>query len=195
MEVILQATNGDALHRQLTITPVDLVVLHFSLPELNIIDTLQRIRHDFTDIKIIILSACTDLDLISSLLDLGIHAYISKADEPENLLHAIRAVYENKIYRNRFFTEALYWNKQNNAAADTGRKKIMLDERERKIIQLLWKEKSNKEIADAIFLSVRSVEKIRQDMKEKVGAKTVAGLFRYALKYNIIGFQEGVCTP
>lgn len=192
--VALQATSAQELCNQLKTTAVDLIVMDLFLPESNVIDTLQFIRTNFADIKIIILSDCTDLDLISTLLDVGIHAYISKADEPENLMHAIQAVHENKIYRNKFFTEALYWNKQNTVTTDTSRRKVMLDERERRVIQLMWEEKSNKEIADAIFLSVRSVEKIRQDMKEKIGAKTVAGIFKYALRYKLIGVDEGALT-
>jgi DNA-binding NarL/FixJ family response regulator len=184
--VTIQATSAQELCNQLKTTPVDLVIMDLFLPESNVIDTLQFIRTNFAEIKIITLSTCTDLDLISTLLDVGIHAYISKSDEPENLLHAIQAVHENKIYRNKFFTEALYWNKQHTVTSDTSKRKIVLDERERKIIQLLWEEKSNKEIADAIFLSVRSVEKIRQEMKEKIGVKTVAGIFKYALKYKLI---------
>lgn len=193
ISVSLQATTAHELCTQLKSTAVDLIVMDLFLPESNIIDTLQFIRTNFADIKIIILSDCTDLDLISTLLDIGIHAYISKVDEPDSLMHAIRAVHENKIYRNKFFTEALYWNKQH-TVTDTSKRRLMLDERERRVVQLMWDEKSNKEIADAIFLSVRSVEKIRQDMKEKIGAKTVAGIFKYALRYKLIGVDEGALT-
>lgn len=190
ISVTLQANSAHELCGQLKHTNVDLIVMDVFPPESNAIDTLQFCRNNFADLKIIILSDCTDLDMISTLLDIGIHAYISKADEPENLLHAIRAVHENKIYRNKFFTEALYWNKQNTATAEMGKRKVVLDDRERRVIQLLWEEKSNKQIADTIFLSVRSVEKIRQEMKEKIGAKTVAGIFKYALKYKLIGVNE-----
>jgi DNA-binding NarL/FixJ family response regulator len=193
ISVTLQATNAQELFTQLKTTAVDLLVMDLFLRESNVLDTLQFIRTNFADIKIIILSDCTDLELISTLLDVGIHAYISKADEPDNLMHAIRAVHENKIYRNKFFTEALYWNKQH-TVTDTTKRKVMLDDREKKVIQLMWEEKSNKEIADTIFLSVRSVEKIRQDMKEKIGAKTVAGIFKYALRYKLIGVDEGALT-
>lgn len=130
---------------------------------------------------------CTDSDLISDLLDMGIHGYISKSDEPEELLQAIRAAAENRIYRNRLFTEALYRHKQNTFRAYSDGNTVLLNDREKKILQLLWEEKSNKEIADALYLGVRSVEKIRQDMKEKVGAKSTVGLLKYAIAKRIIG--------
>lgn len=194
ISVTLQANSSQELCNLLKSTTVDLVVMDLFLSESNITETLQFIRSNFTDTRIIILSDCTDLELISNLLDVGIHAYISKADEPENLVHAIRAVHQNNIYRNKFFTEALYWNKQSTVATDTNKRKILLDERERKVIQLMWEEKSNKEIADTIFLSVRSVEKIRQDIKEKIGAKTVAGIFKHALRYKLIAMDEDALT-
>jgi DNA-binding NarL/FixJ family response regulator len=63
---------------------------------------------------------------------------------------------------------------------------VPLTGREKKVLQLLWEEKNNKEIADEIFLSVRSIEKIRQDMKEKLGIKSTVGLFKYAIERKII---------
>jgi DNA-binding NarL/FixJ family response regulator len=67
---------------------------------------------------------------------------------------------------------------------------VLFTDREIEILKLLWEEKSNKEIADHLFLSVRSVEKIRQDMKEKTGVKSTIGLLKYAIKKRIIGVNQ-----
>jgi len=67
---------------------------------------------------------------------------------------------------------------------------VSLNEREKKMLQLIWEEKSNKEIADELFLGVRSVEKIRQDMKEKMGVKSTVGLLKYAINQRIIGVNS-----
>jgi len=120
------------------------------------------------------------------LLDSGIHGYISKSEEPEELLQAIHAVADNRIYQNRIFTEALYRSKQNNISTFTDASSGHLNEREKKILELIWEEKSNKEIADELFLGIRSVEKIRQDMKEKIGVKSTVGLLKYAIRKRII---------
>jgi DNA-binding CsgD family transcriptional regulator len=66
---------------------------------------------------------------------------------------------------------------------------VNINEREKKILQLLWEEKSNKEIADELFLGIRTVERIRQDLKEKVGAKSTVGLLKYAINQKIIKEQ------
>jgi len=84
---------------------------------------------------------CADMNLISDLLDGGIHGYILKSEEPEELLQAIRVVADNRLYRNKVFTEALYWNKQNDIKTFAGKSSLTLNEREKKILQLIWEEK------------------------------------------------------
>jgi DNA-binding NarL/FixJ family response regulator len=162
------------------------------MPGLNGNEAVNLMRREYPDIKILVLSMSNDMDLISDLLDSGIHGYISKSDEPEDLVQAIYTVSDNRIYHNKIYTEALYWNKQNTIRARNEGARALLNEREKKILQLLWEEKSNKEIADELFLGVRSVEKIRQDIKEKIGAKSTVGLLKYAIEKKIIavGFRS-----
>jgi DNA-binding NarL/FixJ family response regulator len=187
IHVTVQASDMFELTAKLKTSSIDVLLMDIFLPELNGKDALKIIRAEFPAIRILVLSMSTDMDLISDLLDAGIHGFISKGDEPEELLQAIQAVSENRIYRNRLFTEALYWNKQNNIKSYVDGSPILLNDRERKILQLIWEEKSNKEMADELFLGVRSVEKIRQDLKEKIGAKSTVGLLKYAISRKIIG--------
>jgi two-component system nitrate/nitrite response regulator NarL len=181
----VQASDTFELIHKLKTTPVDLLLMDIYMPPLEGTDALQMIRYEFPDLKILLLSMSTDVDLISNMLDLGIHGFISKDDEPENLLNAIEAISNNKIYHTRLFVEALFRNKQHNIRTDTT-KPLVLNEREKKVLKLLWDEKSNKDIADDLFLSVRSVEKIRQDLKDKLGVKSTIGLLKYAIQQKII---------
>jgi len=190
IHVAVQAADIFDLLNKLKSSSIDVLLMDVFLPELNGNDALKIIRSEYPDIKILMLSMSTDMDLISDLLDAGIHGYISKAEEPEELLQAIYVVADNRIYRNRLFTEALYWNKQNNIKSFADDTPASLNEREKKMLQLIWEEKSNKEIADELFLGVRSVEKIRQDMKEKIGAKSTVGLLKYAISKRIIGVNS-----
>jgi DNA-binding NarL/FixJ family response regulator len=61
-----------------------------------------------------------------------------------------------------------------------------------RILQMIWEEKSNKEIADELLLGVRSVEKIRQDIKEKVGVRSTVGLLKYAIHKKIVRFTDHI---
>jgi len=187
IHVAIQASDIFDLLNKLRGTPIDVLLINIFLPELIDNEMLKAIRSEYPNIKILILSLSNDLDLISDLLDSGIFGCISKTDEPEELLQAIMAASENRIYRNRLFTEALYWNKQNSIKAFSEEPIATLNEREKRILQLIWEEKSNKEIADELFLGVRSVEKIRQDLKEKIGVRSTVGLLKYAINKRIIG--------
>src|SRR5579872_2126530 len=114
IRVVVQAGDVFELLNKLKTTSIDVLLMDVFLPELSGNDALKIILNEYPTIKILMLSMSSDLGLISELLDAGFHGYISKSEEPEELLVAINTVAENRIYRNKIFTEALYWNKQNN---------------------------------------------------------------------------------
>lgn len=185
IQISYQASSLSDLSEKLKDFTSDVLLIDILIYEQYMKDILQSIREKYPGIRILILSMSTDLQVISDLLDSGIHAYVSMMDDPEELIRAIRTVAAGNLYRNKLFTEALYWNRQNvKTGADV--MDVSLTGREVRILQLLWEEKNNKEIADEIFLSVRSIEKIRQDMKEKLGVKSTIGLFKYAIERKII---------
>ena len=187
LRVPVQAPDIFELLPLLKTSSIDILLMDLFLPKCNGNAALKMIRQEHPDIKILILSISTDMDLIGDLLDAGIHGYISKAGEPEELLEAIQAVADDHIYCNHLLTEALYRSRQNHPGAYLNGSHAVLSEREKKILQLIWEEKNNREIADELFLGVRSVEKIRQDMKEKIGVKSTVGLLKYAVNKRIIG--------
>jgi DNA-binding NarL/FixJ family response regulator len=186
MNVVVMSPDVPDLLRKLHSAHAHILVMDLFMPGLSGFDAVKIIKGKFPDIKILVLSMCTDMNLLSDLLDLGVYGILSKAEEPEELVRAINSIYEQRIYRSRLFTEAMYWSKQVNIKTETDSADIPLNERERKILELLWDEKSNKEIASELFLSVRSIEKMRQDLKEKLGIKSTIGLLKYAINKKII---------
>ncbi len=185
LQTVFEA-DAASLFTKLKTSQIDILAMEIITPGMNGVEMLKTIRNLYPGIKVIILSMSADLHLINELLDIGIYAYISKADEPENLLQAIRSVAEDKVYRNKLLTDALYLNRDENLKRNPKSENIFLNDREKKILQLLWEEKSNKDIANEIFLGVRSIEKIRQALKEKLGTKSTIGLIKYALNHKII---------
>jgi len=192
INVSIQASDMVDLLNKLKFVSVDILLMDLFIPGLNIDDALKTIRANYPDVKLLVLSMSTDMDRISGLLDSEIYGYISKADEPEDLIQAIRAASENRTYRNKLLTEAFYWSRERNVGGFRKESQPVLSDRETRIIQLIWEEKSNKEIADHLYLGIRSVEKIRQDMKEKIGAKSTVGLLKYAINREIIKFDPKV---
>jgi DNA-binding NarL/FixJ family response regulator len=195
IQVLIQAQNAYDLFSQLktTITPIDVLLLDLFMPQMNGNEALKIIHSDFPDTNILILSMCMDTELITELLDSGIHGYISKSDDPEELLTAIQTVSEGRIYRNHHFTDALYRKTQKSVKTYATDLPTNLNEREKRILEMIWEEKSNKEIADELFLGIRSIEKIRQDIKEKLRAKSTIGVIKYGIRQRII--NTGFSTP
>lgn len=186
LHVVIQSPDIPDLLNQLKGVHVHVLIMDIYMPKINGLEAIKLLKHDYPDIKVLVLSMCTDMDILSDLLDSGVYGILSKTDEPEELMNAIASLYVQKIYRNRLFTEVMYCNKQNTIRMQSSISDVSLSKREKEILQWLWEEKSNKEIADYLFLSVRSVEKIRQDMKERVGVKSTVGLLKYAINKKII---------
>lgn len=184
ISVVIQSPDIPDLLTKLKDQKVHILLMDIFMPKLNGYDGVKLIKEQYPEMKILVLSMSTDMAMLSNMLDMGVYGLLSKSDEPENLLHAILSLSEQRIYQSRLFTEVMYWTKQHYIG--NNKAEIMLTEREKEILQLLWEEKSNKEIAEHLFLSVRSVEKIRQDMKEKVGAKSTVGLLKYAINNKVI---------
>jgi DNA-binding NarL/FixJ family response regulator len=186
MEVVIQTSSIRDFLLKVKNTAVDVLLVDLFVPGTNGNDAVKAIRNEFRNIKILVLSTNMDTDLISDLLDSGIHGYISKADEPEELLRAIRIAAAGQIYQNKFLTEAFYRKNQDLLKNNSEKSFFALNDREKKLLRLVWEEKSNKEIAEQMHLGVRSVEKLRQELKEKIGAKSTIGMIKYAIRTKII---------
>ena len=189
LRIVIETSDIADLFDKLRRSSVDILLLDISVLKTNSVDTFSALCREFPDIRILLISTNIEFELIEDLFEAGIYGYISKMDEPEELLRAIQVVSQDRIYRSQFFTEALYRDKQNSMKVYKGGLIDPLSEREKKVIQLIWEEKNNKEIADELFLGIRSIEKIRQDMKEKIGVKSTVGLLKYAIDQKIIRIQ------
>jgi len=191
MNVVIHSPDVPDLLKKLNDFHVHVLLLDIYMPKLNGNEAINMIVNKYPDIKILVLTMCMNMDLLSDLLDAGVYGIVSKADDPEELIRAVTSLSENRIYRNKLFTDLMYWNKQKNITTYNSSANLLLNERDKEVLKLLWEEKSNKEIADHLYLSIRSVEKIRQDMKEKVGVKSTIGLLKYAISKKIIEINQG----
>lgn len=185
-QVSLQTPHFSELLPYLKETHIDILLADISISETDGIKVLQTIRANFPSVKILVMSMNTDIGLISELIEFGINGYISKAGDPEELISAIETAACGRLFQNKYFTEALYWNEQQNRRYFKKELTPLLSEREKKVLQLIWEEKNSKEIADDLNLGIRSIEKIRQDMKEKLGIRSTVGLLKHGIKNKII---------
>ncbi len=190
IKIIAEADNGMHLLNLLKNIQPDVILLDIQMPIMDGIATLPEIKKNWPNIKVIMLTMVIDHSMITKLMELGANSYLSKTSDSEIIYEAIKTCYEQEYYFNSLTNKALLVNlKQKN---ETLPQKMMqddvkLNDKEITILKLMCDEKSTKEIAEAVDLSPRTVEAMRDKLKVKTGAKNTAGLIMYAVKHKLIG--------
>lgn len=149
-------------------------------------ESLSQIRYHHPHIKVIVMLMQFEPYMANDLLELGIHGYLSKRADTTELLQAINAAAVGMVYQNKTLTDTLNWRANHPLPPHAIQQQLTFTENQKKILQLLWREKSTKEIANEVFLSTSAVDKIKQQLKEATGTKTTLGLIKYAIEQKII---------
>jgi DNA-binding NarL/FixJ family response regulator len=182
---INEAANGAELLKLLSDlkTHPDIILLDLRMPVMDGVEAHQLIRDKYPDIKVIILTMEDDEQYILHLISEGVNGYLLKNADPEEMEHAILKVFENGYYFSSDISSLVIKNLNKKEKAEV----IFnpeFSERELSVLELICKEYTNAEIADAFDVSIRTAEGYRQKLVEKAGAKNIAGLVVLALKYN-----------
>jgi DNA-binding NarL/FixJ family response regulator len=148
--------------------------------------TLPEIKKLYPDIKVIMLSMHNDHSMISKMMEIGANSYLTKESDSETIYRAIRTCYEEEFFFNDLTNKALLTGLRNKREPEPDPEDVQLSEKERTVLKLMCEEKSTKEIADIVEISPRTVEAIRDKLKIKTGAKSMAGLVMYAVKAGIV---------
>ena len=120
-------------------------------------------------------------------MEIGANSYLTKNSDSETIYQAIKTCYEQEFFFNELTNKALLTGlRTKRTDFATGHQEVNLSEKELTVLKLMCEEKTTKEIADIVDISPRTVEAIRDKLKSKVGAKSMAGLVMYAIKNKII---------
>lgn len=187
IQLVAEAENGRELFELVALHKPDVVVTDIKMPLMDGIEATQKITEIFPDTGVICLSMFDEDDLIIDMLEAGAKGYLLKNSGKEQIAEAIKTVYNGDVYycktTSRKLTGLIAKSKFN---PYTKKSKVVFSEREKEIIELICKEKSNKEIAEKLFLSVRTVEGHRLNILEKMGAKNSVGVVIYAMKEKLV---------
>ena len=186
VELIAEADNGMQLLNLLKHIETDVILLDIQMPIMDGIQTLPEIRKLYPGVKVIILSMHNDHSMISKLMEIGANSYLTKNSDSETIYQAIKTCYEQEFFFNELTNKALLSGLRTKRSEPSSPQDINLSEKEITILKLMCEEKTTKEIADIVEISPRTVEAIRDKLKTKTGAKSMAGLVMYALKSGII---------
>ena len=186
IKVIGEAHNGHEAIRLTTQLRPNVIVMDLSMPLLNGMEATRQILADDPDAKVIILSGHNDDEHISRLVEVGAAGYLFKQSSAQSLAQAIREVHAG----NKFFSPAIVKRLESRytRAAKSGewQQSNTLTARELEVIQLIAESHANKMMADVLGISIKTVEKHRQHVMNKLNIHDPAGLTRYAIAQGII---------
>lgn len=182
--VLFATTNQHELLSFVSKTRPDVVLLDIQMPEVNGIDLCAQILKTNRDIQIIAFSSFDDTNYVKQVLRKGALGYVLKNASKETLLDAIRSVFEKKEYIDQTIQKLIVQE------SITGHRRslyeIPLTKREKEVLKMIAEEFTSQEIADKLFLSLRTVETHRANLTQKLNAKNTASLVKEAIKRGLI---------
>lgn len=191
LEVILEAESGIDLLRQLDHRQPDVILLDYTMPEMDGFETLQKIKASHPDIKVIILTMHFDEGLMAFIMQKGANGYLVKDESSLIVKEAIVEVMKHGQYFPPYVSKALLKQLQLQSSNTGGLQtykpnEIRFSEREQEILSIIGKY-SRQEIADQLFLSIKTIDFHLKNLRDKTESGSSAELVRYAIQH---GFQE-----
>ena len=182
MVVVGEAENGRQAVAQTKKLLPDVVVMDVAMPGMNGLEATRQIVRNVASAKVLVLTSYGDEDYVAQLLEAGAIGYLVKQTAAADLLRAIREVRGG----NKFFSPAIAKRlRQQDREAFLGRQSVSriarLTSREAEVLQLVAEGLANKQIAAELSISIKTVEKHRQQAMNKLNIHDVAGLTRYAI--------------
>jgi DNA-binding NarL/FixJ family response regulator len=170
-----------------TISAPDVAVIDMDMPGMNGIELNKALHEQYPEIKVIILSVHVNEALITKMINAGAASYLAKNCDKDELILAINTVHKTGFYFNNDALNAIRnsANHRNTSQAILNGLQIALTRREKQVLELICKEFNNAEIADQLYLSVRTVEGHRNNLIIKTNCRNTAGLVLFAIKFGL----------
>jgi len=182
-EVVGEVDNGkDAIYSAGQLKP-DLLLTDLSMPKTNGTEAIQRIRSRYPDIKILVLTVHKTEEYVHAALKAGANGYVLKDDTSEELINAIKNIVAGKTYLSPSICSEVVMG----YLADPNKEKIstsldQLTTREREVMKLIAEGYRNKDVAEYLSISLKTVEKHRSNMMKKLDLHSASSITSYAIK-------------
>jgi DNA-binding NarL/FixJ family response regulator len=180
IKVVAKASNAENAIQLLKNTKVDLIITDLHMPGMDGVALLNYIKENYPFIKTIVLSMHDEVHIVKDLLRAGVNGYVLKKDTHTELIKAIEEINNGKVYVSSEVNKVLVEDLQHDG------EKPLLTIRELEIVRLIVKEFSNKRIAEALFISERTVETHRKNILRKTRVGSIVGLIKYAYANKLV---------
>ena len=188
IQVVARCYDGESVFELLKTNKIDLILLDVNLPKMNGIEVCKKLFPIQPDIKVLALSMFNEESFVTEILNNGAQGYILKNTGRIELMKAIRTVHSGTSYFSEAVTQTIMKSLvKNNQIEDSQKASIpKVSRREKEVLGLIIKEFTTQEIADQLFISLKTVESHRSNLLAKLNARNTAGLVRIALENKLL---------
>jgi len=191
IEVIGEADNGREVVRLVQELSPQVVIMDISMPDLNGVEATRHIVSESSGVKVIALSMHSDSLFVLNMFQAGASGYLLKDCALEELVKAVRTVMNRKIYLSPGISDIVikdfvigYSSTESSSSAYS-----ILTAREREVLQLMAEGKNTNQIADSLFVSVKTVEAHRKQLMNKLDIHSIAELTKYAIRQGLTSLE------
>ncbi len=185
LELVGEATGGYEAIEMVNTTHPDVLLLDLSMPDLDGIAVIRKLKPQAPDLRILILTIHEDEALLREALRSGASGYVLKRAAEAELISAIRIVMRGDLYVDPALLRSLLIETERTAASER-RPVETLTPRETEVLKLIAQGYINRQIAEELCISVRTAEGHRANLSEKLGLRSRVELVRYARKHGLI---------
>jgi DNA-binding NarL/FixJ family response regulator len=190
--VVAEAKDAEAgIRAALRVRP-DVALLDISLPGRGGIDLAREIHAKLPDVRIIMVSMFSRPELVTEAVEAGAQGYVNKGSSPETLLHGIRVVADGQFYLDGTVSHellAVLGDKGPRPGRVTNSEYGRLSSREQEVLRMIAEGIPPRDIAERLFISVKTVENHRSNILHKLGLKSTVDLVRYAARIGLIDVE------
>ncbi len=181
-----EAENGVQALDYLKEDTYDIVLTDINMPVMDGLELMKNIREIYPEQKVLVLSMYNEAAHINKMIAMGANGYILKKSNKVELVHAINQILGGENH----FSDEVFQAIVQNIAGKRPKQRLTIEtelsDREKEVLVLIANEYTNQEIADKLFISIRTVETHKRNLLEKTGCKNVAGLVMYAVERNLV---------
>ncbi|RLD82352.1 MAG: DNA-binding response regulator [Bacteroidetes bacterium] len=186
LEIVGYALDSEEAMRKVEEFRPDIVIMDINLPEVSGIEVTEKITSQYPLCRVIYYTSHVDETLITQGFEAGAYGYVPKNFKPQELIEAIHMVNDGQKFMKGIVSEKFISSYLKSEKDKKMKQEVPLSEREMEVLKHMSQGLSNKQIADKLFISIRTVETHKHNLMKKLNIYSTAELVIYAIQNNII---------